>query len=173
MTSNVGSKYIQQETSFGFVEASKEAGNKYDAIKRKLDDELKREFRPEFLNRIDDIVIFKTLTKDNTKEILNILLKQVMDRLIVKGIHLSWDENVKNFLVEKGFDQKMGARPLRRSIQEHLEDPLADYLLENNMKSDIDVTVFLSQSKLSFEVKKKVKKTSLKEIQQLNVLTSS
>jgi len=173
MTSNVGSKYIQQETSFGFVEASKEAGNKYDAIKRKLDDELKREFRPEFLNRIDDIVIFKTLTKDNTKEILDILLKQVMDRLTVKGIHLSWDEDVKNFLVEKGFDQKMGARPLRRSIQEHLEDPLADYLLENNMKSDIDVTVFLSQSKLTFEVKKKVKKTSFKEIQQLNVLTSS
>ena len=96
-----------------------------------------------------------------------------MDRLTLKGIYLSWDENVKNFLVDKGFDQKMGARPLRRSIQEHLEDPLADYLLENNMKSDIDVHVFLNQTKLSFEVKKKVKKASLKEIQQLNVLTSS
>ncbi|MFT5171020.1 MAG: ATP-dependent Clp protease ATP-binding subunit ClpC [Candidatus Marinamargulisbacteria bacterium] len=158
MTSNVGSKFIQQETSFGFVEASNEEASKFENMKIKLREELKREFKPEFLNRIDDIVIFKSLTKKDISQIVEVMLGEVLDRLKERNIKISVDKKVKEFLVDNGFDPKQGARPLRRSIQEHFEDQLADTLLRENLRRDITVKATLKDQKVVFAVKKIEKK---------------
>jgi ATP-dependent Clp protease ATP-binding subunit ClpC len=153
MTSNVGSKYIEKETTFGFVSTAKQEETKYDNMKKKLRDELKREFKPEFLNRIDDIVIFKSLTKEDLNQIVEIMLEDVESRLKVHNILFDIDKKVKSFLVDKGFDPKQGARPLRRSIQEHFEDALADSLLLGHVKQDIFVKVTMQKDEIKFDIK--------------------
>lgn len=159
MTSNVGSKYIHQQTSFGFVDPSRAEETKYDAIKTKLGDELRREFKPEFLNRIDDIIIFRALTKEHISEIVNIMLGDVQKRLKERHIFVSYDKKVKSYLVEKGFDTKQGARPLRRAIQRYFEDALADALLKDPIKGEMDVQATASEKKgLRFSIKKREKK---------------
>lgn len=165
MTSNVGSKFIQQETSFGFVDPSRIEETKYDAIKQKLDQALRQEFKPEFLNRIDDIIVFKSLNEENIREIVNIMLSDVAKRLEEKHITVSFDKLVKEFLVKRGYDQKMGARPLRRAIQEHFEDRLADTLLNEGMRVNIDVKSTVKDDKIVFTIKDKpkTKKTSSKK----------
>ncbi len=152
MTSNVGSKFIEKETTFGFVSESKREEMKYEGLKNKLQDELRREFRPEFLNRIDDIVIFKTLQKTDIQHIVSIMLSDVFKRLAEKQIYVTVDQKVETFLVEHGFDQKHGARPLRRSIQEHFEDKLADYLLQTGLKVNIDVKATIKKDEVVFQV---------------------
>ena len=155
MTSNVGSKYIQQETSFGFVDPSTKEETKYEAIKKKLDDELRREFKPEFLNRIDDIVIFKSLVKEDIVQIVDIMLNEVKERVEERGISISYDKKVKDFLVENGYDQRLGARPLRRAIQEHFEDKLADTLLSKGLQGNMIVKATMKNDEVSFTVTKK------------------
>jgi ATP-dependent Clp protease ATP-binding subunit ClpC len=154
MTSNVGSKFIQKETSFGFVDEKRLEHTQYEAMKLKLNDELKKEFKPEFLNRIDDIVIFKTLTKESLSIIADIMLQEVEDRLKDHNIYFTIDKKVKAFLVEKGFDQKLGARPLRRAIQEYFEDKLADTLLIEKVKNDIQVKATIKKDEIHFTIKK-------------------
>lgn len=158
MTSNVGSKYIHQETSFGFVDPGKIEENKYEVIKNKINDELKREFKPEFLNRIDDIIIFKALVKENIEDIVEIMLDTTLSRLKEKDIHIIYDKKVKELLVEKGFDPKFGARPLRRAIQEHFEDGLADKVLETGVRGAMDVQATVKDEKVIFEIIKRAKK---------------
>ncbi len=158
MTSNVGSKYIQNETSFGFVDPSRVEETKYEAIKVKMRDELQREFKPEFLNRIDDIVIFKSLTKENIQSIVTIMLDEVKTRLKERGIDLSYDKKVQMLLVDKGFDLKMGARPLRRSIQEHFEDRLADEILKQGLDCDLIVASTVKNDAVVFDLVKKPKR---------------
>jgi len=154
MTSNVGSKFIEKETSFGFVDNSRADTAQYDGMKAKLQDELRREFKPEFLNRIDDIVIFKTLTKDHIHRIIDIMLDDVQTRLKEKNIVIKVDKKVKAFLVDKGFDSRQGARPLRRSVQEHFEDRLADVLLIDNVRTDIEVKASLRKDGIHFTITK-------------------
>ncbi|NBV83612.1 ATP-dependent Clp protease ATP-binding subunit, partial [bacterium] len=154
MTSNVGSKFIEKETSFGFVDNSRADTAQYDGMKAKLQDELRREFKPEFLNRIDDIVIFKTLTKDHIHRIIDIMLGDVQTRLKEKNIVIKVDKKVKAFLVDKGFDSRHGARPLRRSVQEHFEDRLADALLIDNVRTDIEVKASLRKDGIHFTITK-------------------
>ncbi len=154
MTSNVGSKFIEKETSFGFVDKTRVDNIQYEGMKAKLLDELRREFKPEFLNRIDDIVIFKTLTKDHISRIINIMLDDVQTRLKEKNIHIKVDKRVNAYLVEKGFDTRQGARPLRRSVQEHFEDRLADSLLQENVRSDIEVKASLRKDGVHFVITK-------------------
>ena len=154
MTSNVGSKFIEKETSFGFVDKSRVDNIQYEGMKAKLQDELRREFKPEFLNRIDDIVIFKTLTKDHISRIVNIMLDDVQTRLKEKNIHIKVDKRVKAYLVDKGFDTRQGARPLRRSVQEHFEDRLADALLQENVRTDIEVKASLRKDGVHFVITK-------------------
>lgn len=153
MTSNVGSKFIEKETTFGFVNSKDSEKIKYETMKNKLRDELKREFRPEFLNRIDDIVIFKSLQKEDINQIVEIMLGDVFKRLKEKNIIVTTDKKVKEFLVEKGFDQKQGARPLRRSIQEHFEDKLADHLLRTGVLQNISVKASLKKGEVVFDIK--------------------
>ncbi len=173
MTSNVGSKFIQQETSFGFVDPTKHEATKYDAIKRKLDDSLRQEFKPEFINRIDDIIVFKSLQKEDLNGIVEIMLGDVEKRLALKDIHISYDKKVKTILVDKGFDQKLGARPLRRSIQEHFEDRLADYLLEEGITGILYVTATVKDNKVNFSITKRInKKPKKKQIKPVLVTSS-
>ena len=153
MTSNVGSKYIESETTFGFVDSQELEKTKYDQLKKKLNDELRREFRPEFLNRIDDIVVFKSLIKEDIREIVDIMLRDVEERLKAKDIFVSVDKKVKDYLTEKGFDQKHGARPLRRAIQEHFEDRLADELLHQNISSHLNVKATVKKDEIHFTIK--------------------
>jgi ATP-dependent Clp protease ATP-binding subunit ClpC len=163
MTSNVGSKFIQQETSFGFVDPARIEETKYDAIKHKLDQALRQEFKPEFLNRIDDIIVFKSLNEENIKVIVDIMLKDVITRLKEKEIFVTYDKKVKSFLVKNGYDQKMGARPLRRAIQEHFEDALADTLLQEGMRTRIEVKATLKKEKIVFSIQNLPKETKRSE----------
>ena len=156
MTSNVGSKFIESETSFGFVAPNNEEVKQYESLKIKLMGELKREFKPEFLNRIDDIVIFKSLTKPIIREIVDIMLDDMQKRLLDRNIRIKVDNAVKDYLVEHGFDQKQGARPLRRSIQEHFEDQLADRLLKANLRADVSVKAVMKKDHVSFSIRRLV-----------------
>jgi len=153
MTSNVGSKYIEKETSFGFVSDSKKETVVYDTMKAKLREELRKEFRPEFLNRIDDIIIFKSLVKEDIRNIVEIMLSEVQLRLKDKNVIIKVDKAVKDFLSEKGFDQKHGARPLKRAIQELFEDRLADQLLQDGLRDNVEAKATLKKDQVHFSLK--------------------
>jgi len=132
MTSNVGARMITEKKTLGFN--NREAGNEQAEIQKNVMTELKREFRPEFLNRIDEIIVFNKLTEKEIKEIIDIMLKQVQKRLKEQNIELEVTEELKDFLVEKGTDAAYGARPLRRAIQNYLEDKLAEEMLDGKIK---------------------------------------
>ncbi len=152
MTSNAGAQSIIEPKRLGFSTAVDEEEN-YRQMQNGVMEEVHRIFKPEFLNRIDEIIVFHALTKDNMRQIVDIMLKNVIDR--VQGqikIHLSVDDSAKAFLVDKGYDEKYGARPLRRTIQTELEDPLAEEILDQKIGSGDDVTVSCSDDHLVFSV---------------------
>jgi ATP-dependent Clp protease ATP-binding subunit ClpC len=117
---------------------------------------LKKTFSPEFLNRIDDVVIFNSLTKENIFNIIDILMKGVMKRLANLGFNLSLTEDAKSFLADKGYDIQFGARPLHRAIQKYLEDPLAEEILNMNVKAGdiLEADLDKENNKLKFSFKK-------------------
>ena len=132
MTSNIGSDLIRQDRSIGFVPRSaSEAGEKeaYERMKTNVLDEVKRFFRPEFLNRIDGTVVFHSLTREHIHQIIDQMLGEVASNLIEKGVDMEVTQEAKDWLSEKGFDPKFGARPLRRVIQDNVEDKLSDAVL--------------------------------------------
>lgn len=165
MTSNVGSKFIQSSSTYGFLGASDRVGADYDFLKRKLDDELKQEFRPEFLNRIDEIIVFRSLIRENIASIFDIMMSNIKKHLEDRCILLSYDESVKELVVSNGFDSKLGARPLRRSIQVHLEDKLTDALLERGVRDNVAVSATCVDGKVVFEVDK----LSAKKIREIHL----
>ena len=113
-------------------------------------DEAKRLFRPEFLNRLDDIIVFRSLTKPDLVKILDLEISKVMERLKSKKLQLSLDEKAKDFLVEKGYDPTFGARPMRRAVERFLEDPLAEEILKGNLHEGEPVQVTMDEGKLRF-----------------------
>jgi ATP-dependent Clp protease ATP-binding subunit ClpC len=132
MTSNIGSDLIRQDRSIGFVPRSaSEAGEKesYERMKTNVLDEVKRFFRPEFLNRIDGTVVFHALSREHIHQIIDQMLGEVASNLIEKGVDMEVTREAKDWLSEKGFDPKFGARPLRRVIQDNVEDKLSDAVL--------------------------------------------
>jgi ATP-dependent Clp protease ATP-binding subunit ClpC len=132
MTSNIGSDLIRDDSSVGFTvkaDESKTAEQKYDRMKDKVMDEVKKFFRPEFINRIDGMVVFHTLSKEHIVQIVDLMLKQPHQALLEKGISLEISQPVKQWLAEKGYDTSYGARPLRRLIQDTVEDKLSEKLL--------------------------------------------
>jgi len=135
MTSNIGSKVIEKGgTGLGFEFASEnQADAQYTRIRSLVNEELKQYFRPEFLNRLDEIIVFRQLTKDEVKEISDILLKEVFRRLMEQGIELQVTERFKDRLVEEGYNPSYGARPLRRAIMRLLEDSLAEEILSGRV----------------------------------------
>jgi ATP-dependent Clp protease ATP-binding subunit ClpC len=134
MTSNIGARQLKDfGEGVGFATQSR-MQNSEEANKAVIEKALKRTFSPEFLNRVDDVVIFNSLTKENIFEIIDILMKGVMARLKNLGFELELTTEAKDFIAEKGYDQQYGARPLHRAIQKYLEDPLAEEILNMNIK---------------------------------------
>ncbi|MEQ2005611.1 MAG: ATP-dependent Clp protease ATP-binding subunit [Limisphaerales bacterium] len=148
LTSNVGSETLKKNNVIGFG-ASKDEFS-YEKMKEKTLDEAKKAFRPEFLNRLDDVIVFRQLTKPDLVTILDLEVTKVMERLKHKNIQLVLDEKAKDFLVEKGFDPQYGARPMRRSVEKYLEDPLAEELLRGNLNPGEPVQVSAADGKLTF-----------------------
>jgi ATP-dependent Clp protease ATP-binding subunit ClpC len=151
MTSNVGAETIKKQSTMGFSPISDE--NSYEKMREKIMDEAKRQFRPEFLNRLDDIIVFRSLTKPDLIEILDLEIAKVMERLKAKNLILNLDAKAKDFLVEKGYDPTYGARPMRRSVERYLEDPLAEELLKGNLHEGEPVEVTAEGGKLTFTQK--------------------
>jgi ATP-dependent Clp protease ATP-binding subunit ClpC len=132
MTSNIGAELIRKGSTIGFAVSSNEEKNRqqsYERMKEKLLGELKKSFRPEFLNRIDAVVVFHPLSKEHIRQIVDLMLSQVAERLLEKGIQLEVTDAAKDFLGEKGYDEVFGARPLRRVIQDMVEDRLSESIL--------------------------------------------
>ena len=150
LTSNVGAETIRKGTTIGFGAASEEAT--YEKMRDKIMDEAKRAFRPEFLNRLDDVIVFRSLTKPDLIEILGLEVQKVMERLKGRNIILELDAPSKDFLVEKGYDPVYGARPMRRSVERFLEDPLAEEILRGKVHDGV-IAVTLEGDKLIFTQK--------------------
>jgi ATP-dependent Clp protease ATP-binding subunit ClpC len=148
MTSNVGAEQLRKGTTLGFTPARDEAN--YEAMKDRILEEAKRVFRPEFLNRLDDVIVFRPLSKPDLIEILELEVKKVMERLKGKNLQLVLDEKAKDFLVDKGYDPQYGARPMRRSVERFLEDPLAEELLRGSLHEGEPVQVSVESDKLVF-----------------------
>lgn len=132
MTSNVGTRDLKNIGSFGF--GTKEELDKYTHMKDTVEEAMKKLFNPEFLNRIDDTIVFRSLNKEDILKIIDIELKDLIQNIKDQKMMVLLDESAKNFLVEKGFDEKFGARPLRRAIQKYVEDPLAEEILRGSFK---------------------------------------
>ena len=147
MTSNIGSKVIEKGGGgLGFEFEQDQAESQYNRIRSLVNEELKQYFRPEFLNRLDEIIVFRQLTKDEVKEIAEILLKEVFARLTEKHIHLQVTDRFKERLVEEGYNPSYGARPLRRAIMRLLEDTLAEEILSGRLVDGDTATVDVDES---------------------------
>ena len=151
MTSNLGAELIRRDTSIGFAVRSDEAKSRqevYEQMKEKVMGEVKRAFRPEFLNRIDGIVVFHALTREHILKIVELMLAQVAKNLEGKRLYLEATEQAKNILGDKGFDPVFGARPLRRTIQDMVEDPLSDALLSGQFQEGDSVLLDVEDEKI-------------------------
>ncbi|MDD5432262.1 MAG: ATP-dependent Clp protease ATP-binding subunit [Candidatus Omnitrophica bacterium] len=150
MTSNVGAELIRKTGSLGFKTQKEEIT--YQEMKDKLLEEVKRVFKPEFLNRIDDIIVFRPLLKEDLVGIIDIEIGHVASRLKEQNISLDIDQEAKEFLIEKGFDPVFGARPLKRTIQRFLEDPLASEIISKKFKEGSKIKVTRKNEELYFEL---------------------
>ena len=162
MTSNVGAHILQRSTSMGF--SIGDADQDFENTKGKIMDEAKKSFKPEFLNRLTEIVIFRPLAKESMKSIVDLELDKVSERLRDKKLKLEVSEEAKNFLIENGYDEKLGARPLRRAVEKYLEDNLAEALLAGNIRKSKPIKVILSEDEekgLCFEQTKGKDKISV------------
>ena len=150
MTSNAGAENIISTKRLGFA-SNDDAKERYRFMKERVMEEVKRMFKPEFLNRIDEIIVFHQLSQDHMKEIVDIMLKGICRRTLAQmNLKLTVDDSAKAFLVEKGYDEKYGARPLRRAIQNLLEDGLAEAVLDGKVKAGDEVTVTKGDDGLKF-----------------------
>jgi ATP-dependent Clp protease ATP-binding subunit ClpC len=132
MTSNIGAELIKNKGGFGFSKSNEEAN--YTKIKATLLQEIQRYFRPEFVNRLDDVIVFRPLTRDNLVNIIEYELKKLQKRLNERAMLLKVDEKAKDFLIEKGYNPDFGARPLRRALEQQVEDPLSESILRGEFK---------------------------------------
>lgn len=159
MTSNVGAEILQRNTSLGFSVSNAEQD--FDKIKEKILEEAKKIFKPEFLNRLTEIVIFRQLFKEHMTAIVELELEKVSDRLKERKLKLDVSKDAKDFLIEHGYDKKLGARPLRRAVERYLEDNLAEALLAGDIRKSVPIQVLLHEDEkigLRFEQAKKGKK---------------
>ncbi|HLG29679.1 MAG TPA: ATP-dependent Clp protease ATP-binding subunit, partial [Candidatus Brocadiales bacterium] len=149
MTSNIGSDVIKNQASLGFKKATDE--HTYEIMKEQLKKEVDKHFRPEFINRVDNIIVFKPLNKEDLKKIIEIELKSVKKRLDNYNISITLTDEVLDFLIEKGYNQNFGARPLRRAIENYLEDPLSEEILQGRFEGKKHVKARVHEGKLVFD----------------------
>jgi ATP-dependent Clp protease ATP-binding subunit ClpC len=138
MTSNLGTADLRK-ASVGFAKTSEAVT--YEKMKEKVHDALKAHFRPEFLNRIDDVIVFHELSKDEVTEIIDLMIRRVRDQLETQGLGLELTQAAKYYVVDKGYDSSLGARPLRRALQRLVEDPLSEKILWKEFRSGETIIV--------------------------------
>jgi ATP-dependent Clp protease ATP-binding subunit ClpC len=148
LTSNVGAETIKKQGAIGFTTVSEESS--YDKMKERLMEEAKKTFKPEFLNRLDDVIVFRSLTRPDLIKILDLEVAKLEERLKTKNIKLNLEEKARDFLIEKGYDPAYGARPMRRAVERYLEDPLAEEILRGRFHGNEPVMASLEKDKLSF-----------------------
>jgi ATP-dependent Clp protease ATP-binding subunit ClpC len=149
MTSNVGAELLKKQTTMGFGAPTE--GHDYDSMREKILDETKRVFKPEFLNRLDEITVFHSLTKENLLQIVDLEVEKVKARLKAKEVEIILDTSAHEFVIEKGYDPNYGARPMRRAVERYLEDPLAEEILRGHVKAGAKVQVTAKDGKLVFQ----------------------
>ena len=152
MTSNVGAQLLMRQTSMGFAAATASFSDQ-EKMREKVLDEAKRVFKPEFLNRISDIVFFRPLEKNDLVQIVDLEVAKFAKRLIERKIELVFTDEAKQLLIDKGYDEKYGARPLRRAVEHYLEDPLAEAILRGDVKDGESILVAREGDKLVFQPK--------------------
>ena len=133
LTSNVGAESIKRQTSLGFGAMAQDSAD-HEGIKGKIGEQAKKFFKPEFLNRLDDIVVFRMLEKSELTSIVDLEVSKVVNRLKAKKIELQLDQSAREFLIKEGYDPQYGARPMRRAVEKHIEDPLAEHVLRGDVK---------------------------------------
>ena len=155
MTSNIGAELIKRDTSLGFHTISDndaDAKRVYEVMKEKVTNEVKKVFRPEFLNRIDAQVVFHALSRDHIREIVSLMLRSVSKGLVEKGMGLKATDEAKDLLAEKGYDPTFGARPLRRTIQNMVEDPLSDAVLRGEFDAGDTILLTVENGEIVIKV---------------------
>ena len=155
MTSNVGASMITTQGKLGFTTAENAQKDKYEKLKDTVNEELKKAFRPEFLNRIDDIIVFNHLQKEEIREIVDLMMKDLFKRLSERELSIEVTDEVKDFLAKDGYSEAYGARPLRRLIQRKIEDQLAEEILTNAYEPGDVIVLKLENEKIVFEKKSK------------------
>jgi ATP-dependent Clp protease ATP-binding subunit ClpC len=139
MTTNAGAEAIKNEADFGFRKADADAS--YESMKDRVTERIEKVFRPEFLNRLDDLIVFRHLTKEDLKDVIDIELSKVRKRLAERGLKLVLTDAAKEFVIRKGSNLDLGARPLRREIEQRVEDPLSEELLKGEFQGKDTITV--------------------------------
>jgi ATP-dependent Clp protease ATP-binding subunit ClpC len=150
MTSNLGTRDIQKGPGIGFA-ARPDEKLSYEKMKDRVMDELKKSFRPEFLNRIDEVIVFHSLTQEDVKQIVDLMMKRVTEQLKAKDLEIELTDAAKTLLAEQGYDPALGARPLRRTIQRLVEDPLSEKLLWKEFRAGQTIIVDASDGEMVFE----------------------
>ncbi|HOL18108.1 MAG TPA: AAA family ATPase, partial [Bacillota bacterium] len=150
MTSNVGATFLRKST-LGFGTADEETG--YEKMKERIMDELKRTFRPEFLNRVDDTIVFHSLSREHIRQIVDIMLEELNKRIEEHGLRVEVSSAARDRLVEEGYDPAFGARPLRRVIQKRLEDGISEEMLQGKVKPGDTVLVDVENDRFTFTPK--------------------
>jgi ATP-dependent Clp protease ATP-binding subunit ClpC len=139
MTTNAGAEAIKNESAFGFQKPDDDAS--YDNMKSRVQEQIEKVFRPEFLNRVDDVIVFRHLTQDDLGDVIEMELRKVRERLEERGVKLVLTAEAKTLLIKKGSNLDFGARPLRRAIENFVEDPLSEELLKGEFKNVDTITV--------------------------------
>ncbi len=152
LTSNVGAERLKKGATMGFTAPDDEQD--YERMKENLTEEAKKVFRPEFLNRFDDIVVFRSLGKEELTQILELELEKVEKRLAQRNLHFELDESARELLRNQGYDPSYGARPMRRAVEKNLEDPMAEEIIRGNLREGVTVSISAKDDKLVFTQKK-------------------
>ncbi|MBB5035142.1 ATP-dependent Clp protease ATP-binding subunit [Prosthecobacter vanneervenii] len=156
LTSNIGAEQIKRQTSLGFMAMQEDTADNV-GIKGKITEAAKKFFKPEFLNRLDDIVIFRMLEKEQLNKIVDLEVSKVVTRLKKKNIHIALDDSAREFLMKEGFDPQYGARPMRRAVEKNIEDPLAEHLLRGDIREGdvVKISHDAEQNRLKFAAEKR------------------
>jgi len=152
LTSNVGAERLKKGATMGFTAPDDEQD--YERMKENLTEEAKKVFRPEFLNRFDDIVVFRSLGREDLTQILDLELAKVENRLAQRDIHFELDEAARDLLLDKGHDPTYGARPMRRAVEKYLEDPMAEEIIRGDLREGETIGISAKDDQLVFTQKK-------------------
>ncbi len=152
MTSNVGAETLKKQTTMGFGATKPVGEHEYDVMRDRLMEEARKAFKPEFINRLDDIIVFHQLSRPDLLQIVELEVAKVFGRIKEKEVQIELDQSAKELLIEKGYDPQYGARPMRRAVERYLEDPFAEELLRGNIKAGDVVHASAADGKLAFRV---------------------